>query len=135
MTRQQKSGVLLAAVGLAVFLVVPYQVSSDSSAVYPEVVSVLMMVFGGLVALLAKRTEETKSVSLVDPLLLLSMGLVLASVIMIRFVGFYPVICVALPLFLRLFGERDYRKIIPYTLVVVGIIYYFIDYTLGSSLP
>lgn len=135
MTRQQKSGVLLALLGVMIFFVVPYQVESESSAIYPKVISVLLVLFGVLVTLLAAKPDGRGSVSLWDPLLLLSMALVLAAVVMIQFLGFYPVILVVLPLCLRLFGERDFRKSIFYSLAVVGVIYFLIDYTLGSNLP
>ena len=135
MTRQQKSGMFLALLGAAVFFVVPFQVESASSAVYPRVISVLMAVFGVLVTVLGKKTEDRDDVNLFDPLLLLYMVLVLAAVVMIQFVGFYPVIVVTLPLCLYLFGERNFKKIIPFTLITTGMIYLCIDYILGSMLP
>lgn len=135
MTRQQKSGIFLSLLGVTVFFVIPFQVESTSSAVYPRIVSVLMAVFGILVTVLGKKTEDRDDVNMFDPLLLLYMLLVLAAVVMIQFVGFYPVIVVTLPLCLYLFGERNFKKIIPFTLITTAVIYVCIDYILGSMLP
>jgi asparagine N-glycosylation enzyme membrane subunit Stt3 len=135
MTRQQKSGVVLTLLGLATLLVLPSQVESAHSAVYPQVIATLLLVFGLLVTLLASKSEIEKTVALSDPLLLRTLVLVLGAVVLIRFAGFYPTILITLPLFLYLFGERNLRKTIPYALAVTGTIYFLIDYTLGSSLP
>lgn len=70
-----------------------------------------MAVFGILVTVLGKKTEDRDDVNMFDPLLLLYMLLVLAAVVMIQFVGFYPVIVVTLPLCLYLFGERNFKKL------------------------
>ena len=135
MTRQQKSGVLLALLGLATLIVLPFQVHSANGAAYPRVIATLLLIFGVLVTLLATKSESKSIVALSEPLLLLSLGLVFCAVVLIRMAGFYPAIIVMLPLLLHLFGERNFRKTIPYTLVVTGTIYFLIDYTLGSSLP
>jgi len=135
MTRQQKSGIFLALLGLATLLVLPFQVQSANGAAYPRVIATLLLLFGVLVTLLAKKSESKRIVALSDPLLLLSLGLVFCAVVLIRVAGFYPTIIVMLPLLLYLFGERNFKKTIPYTLVMTGIIYFLIDYTLGSSLP
>lgn len=135
MTRQQKSGVFLGLLGLVVFFVTPSQTESEASALYPQILSVLVTVFGVLVALFPGKGTKSKGVTPLNPLLLGYMALVLAAVICIQYIGFYPVMLVAMPLCLYLFGERNLKKMVAFSVIVTGIIYLFIDCILGSMLP
>ena len=135
MTRYQISGSIIAMLGVLIFFVVPYQVESVQSGTFPKVISACLMVFGVLVVLTSGKEKKPDDVKLTDPLLLSYMGLVFVAVVLIRVVGFYPAILIALPLCLVLFGERNPKKIILFTLITTGMIYLIIDLLLGSMLP
>lgn len=135
MTRHQISGSALALLGLAAFIITPYQVFSSESGIYPRTISACLFVLGILVALTSKEQGKKSAVSLFDPLLLISLVLVLVTIVCIRTIGFYPAIALSLPFCLVLFGERSFKKITLFSLAVTGIIYAVIDLILGSRLP
>ena len=135
MTRHQISGSALALLGVATFIITPYQVDLSASGTFPRIISACLSVMGIFVALTSSKQEKKSSVSLGDPLLLISLVLILGTIISIRTIGFYPSILVSLPLCLILFGERNFIKIILFSLVTTGIIYSIIDVLLGSMLP
>lgn len=135
MTRHQVVGAAIVLLAAAVFFVTPYQTDSEGSAVFPRAVSVLLAVFGLLIALLPGGGREKDPVRLLDPQLLLYMGLVLGAVVMIQVVGFYPVIAASIALCLVIFGERNFKAIVSFALIITAAIYLVIDYLLGSMLP
>ncbi len=135
MTRHQISGSVLALLGLAAFIITPYQVYSSASGVFPRTISAGLFVLGILVTLISKERGKKSAVSLFDPLLLISLALVLGTIISIRIIGFYPSILLSLPLGLILFGERSVIKITLFSLAFTGIIYAVIGLILGSPLP
>ncbi len=135
MTRHQISGSVLALLGLATFIITPFQVNLSASGIFPRIISVCLFVMGVAVVLTSSKQEKKSNVSLSDPLLLIFLALILGTIIAIRTIGFYPSILVSLPLCLILFGERNFKKIIFFSLVTTGIIYSIIDVLLGSMLP
>jgi len=135
MTRHQISGSVLALLGLATFIITPYQIDLSASGTYPRIISVCLFVMGVVVALTSSKQEKKGSVSFSDPLLLIFLALILGTIISIRTIGFYPSILVSLPLCLILFGERNFKKIVLFSLATTGIIYSIIDVLLGSMLP
>ena len=135
MTRSQISGSAIALLGGLFFMITPHQVESVQSGAFPRAISLLLTVFGILVVLMPGKREKAKDVPLVNPFLLSYLMLVLAAIVCIRIAGFYPAICLSLPGCLLLFGEREIRKIIVFTLATTGLIYLIIDILLGSPLP
>jgi putative tricarboxylic transport membrane protein len=135
MTRHQISGSALALLGLATFIITPYQVHLSASGTFPRIISAFLFILGVLVALTSKEQEEKSSISLFDPLLLISLVLILGTIIAIRIIGFYPSILLSLPLCLILFGERNFKKIVLFSLVTTGIIYCIMNVLLGCMLP
>lgn len=135
MTRYQISGSMIAVLGLSVFFLAPYQVESFESSVFPRIISICLVLFGILVILAPAKGEKQNTVKLFDPMLSAYFILVLTTIVLIRFSGFYPSILLSMPCCLILFGQKDYKKIILFTLITTGMVYLFIDVILGSRLP
>ena len=135
MTRYQISGSTIAALGLSVFFLAPYQVESFESSVFPRIISICLVLFGILVILAPGKEKKQDTIKLFDPMLSAYFVLVLATIFFIRFLGFYPSILLSMPCCLILFGQKDYIKILLFTLITTGLVYLFIDVILGSRLP
>ena len=135
MTRYQISGSTITLLGLIVYILTPYQVDSVQSAVFPKIISASLVLFGILIILTSGKENPRDNVRLLDPLIGCFLTLVLAAIIFIRLIGFYPAILLSLPLCLVLFGERSYKKIILFTVITTGLIYLIIDILLGGRLP
>jgi hypothetical protein len=134
-TRYRISGSTIAALGLAVFFLAPYQVQSFDSSVFPRIISILLVLFGILVILAPAEVEKQTTIKMFDPLLSAYFVLVFATIVLIRYFGFYPSIFLALPCCLILFRQKNYKRIILFTIITIGMIYLFIDVILGSRLP
>jgi len=94
-----------------------------------------MILFGILVVLSPEKQDKQDGIELSDPLLLSFLALLIATIVIIRFLGFYPAVLLSLPVCLVLFGERNYGKILLFTTMTTGMIYLIIDMTLGGRLP
>gem|GEM_PF-4132292 len=135
MTRYQISGSTIAALGVGVFFSAPYQVESFESSVFPRIISICLVLFGILVILAPAKGEKQNTIKLFDSMLSAYFILVLTTIVLIRSFGFYPAILLSLPGCLILFGQKNYIKIILFTVITTGMIYLFIDVILGSRLP
>ena len=136
MTQQKISGISLALIGGLVFFVVPFQVESNSSAAYPRIISILLIIFSVVLTLLPERKQgKSNGVNLFDPLLLIYMTIVIVAIVVIQLIGFYPAIVITLPMLLYLFGERDYKKIAGFSLIITATIYVIMNVILRSNLP
>ena len=136
MTQQKISGISLALIGVLVFFVVPFQVESSSSADYPRIISILLIIFSVVLTLLPERKQgKSNGVNLFDPLLLIYMAIVIVAIVVIQLIGFYPAIVITLPMLLSLFGECDYKRIAGFSLIITATIYVIMNVILRSNLP
>ena len=135
MARYRVSGITIGIFGAIIFFLVPSQVDSVESAVFPRAISVCLVICGILLAVPSWKQERQQLIRLLDPFLLACLLLVFAAVLMVQYIGFYPAILLILPSFLLLFGERNYLKIGLFTLITMGVIYLILDLILGSNLP
>ena len=135
MTRYQISGSTIAALGLSVFFLAPYQVQSFESSVFPRILSICLVLFGILVIFAPAKGEKQNTIKLFDPMVPAYFILVFITIVLIRSFGFYPAILLSMPCCLILLGQKNYIKIILFTMITTGMIYLFIDVILGSRLP
>lgn len=134
MTRYQLSGSAIALLGVLVFFVTPFQVDTPTSGIFPRIMSGCLVALGLLAVMTSHQEDSDKGISLLNPLLILFLGLVLCTIVSIRTIGFYPSAVLFLPVCLLLFGERNYKNIILFSLIIPGSIYLLINVILGSQL-
>lgn len=134
MTRYQISGSAIALLGALVWCITPFQVDTPTSGIFPRFMAGCLVALGLLGLATSRRDTADNGVSLLNPVLILFLCLVFCTILSIRQIGFYPSACLFLPLCLILFGERNYKNILLFSLIIPGSIYLLINIILGSQL-